>query len=242
MKIALVCISKNEDNYIQEWIDYNLKLGFDDIFIYANNWQYSNNQDKVHVKHIDGEIQQLNAYNDFTENNNKSMAYKWAAFFDVDEFLVLNQHNNIKSFLESYSDCNAIGINWAIFGNNNLECVDGEYSVLKRFTNRSTSDFKPNSHVKTIVQFPCHSKKMVHDIEGTWFTLNKEKRTGPYNDNVDWSVAQLNHYFTKSDEEFVAKCNRGRADLNEKRQITDFNEYKNANQVYDQRAKDFLYG
>ena len=36
MKVALVCIAKEEDNYIQEWIDYNKKLGFDDIIIYQN--------------------------------------------------------------------------------------------------------------------------------------------------------------------------------------------------------------
>ena len=37
MKIALVCIAKNEDNYIKEWITYHKKLGFDDIFIYEND-------------------------------------------------------------------------------------------------------------------------------------------------------------------------------------------------------------
>ena len=33
MKVALVCIAKNEDNYIQEWINYNLKLGFDKTLV-----------------------------------------------------------------------------------------------------------------------------------------------------------------------------------------------------------------
>ena len=27
----------DEDYYLQEWIDYPLKLGFDDIFIFHNN-------------------------------------------------------------------------------------------------------------------------------------------------------------------------------------------------------------
>jgi hypothetical protein len=34
MKTALVSIAKNEDNYLKEWVDYNLYLGFNDIFIY----------------------------------------------------------------------------------------------------------------------------------------------------------------------------------------------------------------
>ena len=39
MKIALVCIAKNEDDYIEEWVNYHLKLGFSKIFIYENNWR-----------------------------------------------------------------------------------------------------------------------------------------------------------------------------------------------------------
>lgn len=34
MKSAIVCIAKNEDHYIDEWIKYHLKLGFAKIFVY----------------------------------------------------------------------------------------------------------------------------------------------------------------------------------------------------------------
>ena len=34
MTKALAAIAKDEDAYIQEWIGYHLKLGFDDIFVY----------------------------------------------------------------------------------------------------------------------------------------------------------------------------------------------------------------
>jgi phosphosulfolactate synthase (CoM biosynthesis protein A) len=36
MKVALVCVAKNEDNYIDEWLNYYNKLGFDNIFMYQN--------------------------------------------------------------------------------------------------------------------------------------------------------------------------------------------------------------
>jgi hypothetical protein len=39
MKSALVAIAKNEDEYINEWINYNLKIGFDNIIIFQNNWR-----------------------------------------------------------------------------------------------------------------------------------------------------------------------------------------------------------
>lgn len=34
MKTAIVCIAKNEDNYINEWIKYHTKLGFDYVCVY----------------------------------------------------------------------------------------------------------------------------------------------------------------------------------------------------------------
>ena len=34
MKTALVCIAKDEDNYIDEWLKYHLKLGFSNIYVY----------------------------------------------------------------------------------------------------------------------------------------------------------------------------------------------------------------
>lgn len=34
MKTAIVCIAKNEDNYIDEWLKYHAKLGFDYAYVY----------------------------------------------------------------------------------------------------------------------------------------------------------------------------------------------------------------
>ena len=33
-KVALIAIAKNEDNYIEEWIQYYIKLGVDEIYVY----------------------------------------------------------------------------------------------------------------------------------------------------------------------------------------------------------------
>ena len=49
MDVALVCIAKNEDNYIQEWIDYHLKLGFNDIHIFQNDWRFEKQIPNEHV-------------------------------------------------------------------------------------------------------------------------------------------------------------------------------------------------
>ena len=69
MRIALVCVAKNEENYIQEWIDYHLKLGFDDIIIYQNDWEYVIDQPNVVTKQVNGKGIQTIIYNDCIKEN-----------------------------------------------------------------------------------------------------------------------------------------------------------------------------
>jgi hypothetical protein len=90
-KIALVCIAKEEDLYIQEWIDYHLKLGFDDIHIFQNNWRAGklNDDSRVHLHEYDGETYesdeplwvrniQAKCYTEFGRKYYNE--YEWVAF------------------------------------------------------------------------------------------------------------------------------------------------------------------
>jgi hypothetical protein len=236
MKVALVCVAKNEENYIQEWIDYHLKLGFDDIIIYQNDWEYTIEQTNVFTKQVNGKGIQTIIYNDCIKEN--IGVYDWLAFFDCDEFLVLKKHDNVKSFLHDYNEHNAIGINWVLFGDNNLNGVNNEnYNVLERFTSRQSS---VNTHIKTILK-PSMMYKMSspHHQNLTWVDTSFNINTGPYNNNPIDDVAQLNHYFVKTKEEFINKINRGRADNGGTRTIEDF-EPHNANEIDDYNALNFF--
>jgi hypothetical protein len=237
MKVALVCIAKNEDNYIQEWIDYHKKIGFDDIFIYQNNWRSSIEESNVIKIEFDGDNMQINAYNHFIVTNN--LNYDWVAFFDVDEFLVLKKHKNISDFLSEYTEFQSIGINWVLFGDNGLNSVDGEYSVIKRFTKRQIG---VNQHIKSIVKLNKNLTMTVHAPSCFWVDPNKNENRGVFNHNGDDSIAQINHYFTKTKDEFFEKCSRGRADTPKHitRTIKEF-EPHNLNEIEDLTAYKFLY-
>ena len=234
MKVALVCIAKNEDPYIQEWIDYNKKLGFDDIFIYQNDWRWDGESENVHKFEIDGINKQREAYTHFIKKHKNE--YEWAAFFDVDEFLVLKKHENIHSFINDYSDYPAIGINWFLFGDSGVKTINNEYSVVKRFTMRkSTID----QHVKCVVKLSNNFIMGVHNPNHTWYDTNGQQHTGPFNIGGPNDVVQLNHYFTKTEEEFLLKCERGRADANNKRTVNEF-QHHNFNEVEDLTAYNFF--
>jgi hypothetical protein len=204
MKVALTCIAKAEDNYIDEWIDYHLKLGFDDIYVYQNNWYFNVKKSNVYSIEINGYAKQEEAYNHFLKTYKDD--YDWVAFFDIDEFLVLKQHKDIKQFLLDYNGYKSVGINWVFFGDNGLEFC-GDYSVLNRFIKRQIGVDK---HVKSIVKmnsdiiYAAHAPINVDSVDTNYNTFN-----GPFNPNGDDKIAQLNHYFCKTKEEWVLKKNRG---------------------------------
>lgn len=239
MKVALVCVAKNEDLYIQEWIDYNLKLGFDDIIIFQHEWNYEIKHPKVKTYKIIGENIQVPTYNHFLKNYEGM--YDWAAFFDVDEYLVLKKHNNIKSFISDYSMFNNIAINWVLFGDNNIgEFSESDSSVVNRFTKRQQLI---NRHVKTISKVSSkYSFVTPHNTETMWVSPDNKLGSGPFNPEGKDEVAQINHYFCKTKIEFEEKIKRGRADTKKGQGIRTWQDFDNHNfnEVEDLSAKNFF--
>jgi hypothetical protein len=236
MKVALVCIAKNEDNYIDEWVNYHLKMGFDDVFIYQNDWNCKVSNPNVIKLILNGEEKQINSYNHFILNNTN---YDWAAFFDVDEFLVLKKHNNIKELLINYIDYQGIGINWVMFGNNGHESIGDGYSLVKRFTKRQIG---VDQHIKTILNLR-YSKDVsmsVHNPNKPIVDSHLNTIEGAFNPNGNDEIVQLNHYFCKTKEEFKLKCERGRSDLKTHKRTMEEYEPSNKNECDDFTALNFL--
>ena len=187
---------------------------------------------------LDGDEKQTVAYNDFIVNNHSK--YEWVAFFDVDEFLTLKKHNNVKEFLSDYQSYPGVGINWVIFGNNGIETVeDNNYSVLKRFTKRQNG---VDQHIKTIVNLK-HNPKVtmgVHNPHNDIVDSRYKTIYGPFNPNGNDDIVQLNHYFCKTKEEFALKCERGRSDLKSHIRTMDEYEPSNRNEYEDFNALNFF--
>lgn len=237
MRVSLVCIAKNEENYIDEWIKYHLKIGFDNIFIYENNWRFNNSEcynNKILKIPFDGVAMQNNAYNHFIDNNSNN--FDWCMFLDVDEFLVLKKHSDIKNFINDYKEYDAIGINWVAFGDNGLNLPDK--GVLKRFTKRQIGI---NLHVKSIIKMnPTTRMLCAHNPNIEWIDTNKKIHTGPFNQEGDDSIAQINHYFCKTKPEFLQKVLKGRADTGAFRDLNEF-DHLNCNEIDEYIACNFLY-
>ena len=235
MKTALCCIAKNEDRYIHEWVDYHLKLGFDKIYIYCDDWlcpvEESQSVTIISIRGVSHP--QLPAYNHFLACLAKP--YDYVMFLDVDEFLVLKKHSSVSDFLSCKTE--SIGINWVLFGDNGLT-DDGSNGVLNRFT---CSQGSPNKHIKSLVRVTEGIKMQTpHNPYGDWLGSDGQMHTYAFCENGNTQEAQVNHYFCKTYEEWKQKQARGCADSAEIRPDSDFDRH-NFNEIEDFSAMDFFY-
>lgn len=241
---AVICaIAKDEEAYIDEWIAYHLKLGFDAIYVYDNSDTCTLRRlpdawgDRVRVIHFPGKACQMPAYDNFIATYKH--AHTWAAFLDVDEFVVLRKHPDIKSLLRERCCCGALCLNWLLFGSSG----HAEYApepVLKRFQRR---DARPNPHVKSIVRL--RDAVVMTNAHAPALTMGRWARdtsgravAGALHHQGPSDVAAVHHYFTKSRGEFAAKRARGRSDNGAVRDAAEF-DHHDLNHVHDSSAWDF---
>jgi len=236
IKIVLVCIAKDEDIYIEEWLKYHHKLGFDHIFIYENNWKCNLNLPYLTKISWDGDYQQIIIYNSFIDNYKND--YDYVAFFDCDEFLVLKKHSNIHDFIKEYGNKN-ISVNWQFYGSGGKINRENN-SLLKQFTKRENS---VNEHIKTILYLKNETKMWIaHHPYLPTFDTNGKSFIGAFNPNGPVDVIVLNHYKDKTLEDFKIRIKRGNADWDRRETIELWEERKNIhNEVEDLTAYNFMY-
>lgn len=254
MHPVIVCIAKLETDYIKEFVNYHITLGFETIYIYDNEdipvyeqflQEYSDNIKVVHLPHNNYEkgVQYV-ALDHFVNNFLYKENITHVAHIDVDEFIVLKKHQNICDFIKEYfvNDCGAIGMNWRFFGSSNQN-IKTNIPVTIRFT---MCEKNGNRHIKSLFDKDCFVRyDNVHYIicKPNYYTksTNGSIINGPFNDNIDFSVIQLNHYKTKTLPEFQIARSRQRADIVEKINeniIESFNHY-NINEIQDLTAYNF---
>ena len=253
---VIVCIAKLEIDYIEEFVKYHLSLGFKTIYIYDNEdvptyetflQKYSQYIKVFHLPYNNYEkgVQYI-ALDHFIENYLYKDDITHVAHIDIDEFIVLKKHKNISEFIQEYivndNNCAGIGMNWRFFGSSN-QTKKGNAPITTRFT---MCEKNGNRHIKTLfdkkyfVKYGCchriYPKENYH-IKATNGTII----VGPFNDDIDFDVIQLNHYKCKTLPEFQYVRTRQRADIpgdmNED-VVESFNKY-NMNEVEELTAYHF---
>lgn len=229
---------RDENDYLDEWITYHLAIGFEKIIIYDHRskipvlpvWG-----DKVIVYSLDRESFMLPDYiHNYTLKNHKST---WMIVLDADEFIVLFEEKNINTFLEKYEDHGALGLPWSVYGGSGHE-TKPEGLVKDNYLWRKPDE---KTWVKSLINTQyCLRTDDPHRGVYTRPSVNEcfEPFEGPITDSPR-ALAKINHYFTKSRTEYMAKIERGSSNTVPPRPVAWYDDLETSSTVYDDVLRDF---
>ncbi len=228
--IALSALCKEPAENIKEWIDYHFAIGVDHFILYDNG-SYPKLTDVFSSEIKDSLISIV----DWTQDNkngrqirtqihcvNNYDYFRWIGFFDIDEFIVLlDESTNIKTYLDKYENYDGICLHWLLFGANNH--INRQDSVIYNYT-QSCPSHGANEHIKSIINpkgydnrarashYNPHwmpttkgSVNVLGDRVVDAFGSTRQRKSQP----VINEIMRLNHYYTKSLEDFQIKAARG---------------------------------
>ena len=254
-----------DEKHIREWATHHLLLGFDKIVIFDHKSTIP--LEKVFIG-FDKRIQIVNvsllenpikiALMNLSVSIAKGLKADWMIYLDADEFLILNDKNmNVKQLLETYNRAHSLGINWLMFGSNNLE-KDPDGLILENYTK---AEFILNEHVKSFVrpnEVLRANNPHFFNIKNKlrMFGINKKRIMEPYAKNkikcgFNGVSAYIAHYVTQSEESYHKRKCRPTDDTGTMRHAANYNVsqiHKNYNNfdnfypknTYAERVKTFL--
>jgi hypothetical protein len=229
--IALVAIVKDEASYIAEWIAFHAILGVRSVYIYDNG---STDETVVRAEGLRSLVNvrvvpwinfgrhirvQTAAYNHALANFGRR--YRWMIFLDVDEFVFPKDGGNLNETMAAYHDVPAVSFPWHMFGPSG-HARRPDALVIEAF--RARGPFPPGGEMKALLNYktiadPCairwahtHYCELWED-DGAMFNDAGRRFWRSERFNPDYATAeriQLNHYFTRSLEEFEAKIAKRR--------------------------------
>lgn len=232
MKIGICLITKNcYGPYLSDWLQYHTDLGVDVFYIYDNESDppvvskvgMQLMDFNAHIIGIQGEVAQIPSYMHCIENikNGTLEPCDMLAFIDDDEFIFC-ENGDLKKTLEPYQKYSGLGINWLLYGSNGLK-TKTPMSQRKKFTTHVPSEYDVNRHIKSIVNpLKVAGFREPHSCfytDGHCVDVNFNHVDGPFTSHPIHHTIWLNHYWSRSEEEFRNKIERGRADTNVKEHL-----------------------
>lgn len=224
---AIVAIAKNESRYIREWVLYHVAIGANRIVVYDND-STDDTADVVNELSKRYPVQ-LVPWPSVVRKSSQRSAYanslslvkdcEWALFIDIDEFVVPWGYDDFGAFVKAIPEsATVVGINWRIFGSSGL--IDDNYgSVLKSFVRCSREGWSNNRHIKSMARIAAIQEVKIHEINVNFgdkvntifepLVIEGEGRTKV----PVYGGVQINHYQTKTRNEFIARMEKGNANF-----------------------------
>jgi hypothetical protein len=218
-RLAVAAIVKDEGRYLEEWLAYHILLGCEHFYLFDNG-STDDSQEILkkfvtygYVTRIDWPLfpGQIEAYN-YTARAFGHLT-EWLAFIDIDEFFVLKRHQSLPELLSTV-DGDQLLIFWKMFGHSGHRHRPPGF-IIKNYVRCAP---QLSAMTKAIVRSDRIETVQVHNcMTTTRRTVNDmgvplhEDWVHPEPDRSEESV-RVNHYFTRSYEEYAEKISRGQVD------------------------------
>lgn len=236
---------RDEEEYIEEWLRYHIEeVGFDHFVIYDNESSVPLDQylQSINFKHLDkveiipwetSENTQEDTNNNYLKDHWHESA--WAINFDVDEYIVLcDSSKTLKELLSEHPDQPVVRCKWQHFNANGQENKT-EGTDMERFTQECEAPKDSRAYGKELIQphlikYYKNHIPFVRDIYSDLYEFEE----------VGLGVLQLNHYITRSYEEYLVKMEKGSVNSTHSRSLSTFfelnpdMEYLNNEEDYEQ--------
>ncbi len=217
--LSIMAIMKNEGPYLKEWLDYHILVGVEKFYLYDN--ESTDNTTEILKPYIEkgivdytywpGKAQQQIAYTDgFNKHANDT---KWLAVIDLDEFLVTSDYENIVDYLDTLPKNFAqLVIGWEQYGSSGHK-KKPKGLVIENYKYHAAKSWGIKSIVNPRL---VYETKNPHTHEVAGFTIDENgKKLGRIiqdeNRNITTNKIRVNHYVTKSYDEYIARMNQGSA-------------------------------
>ncbi len=240
---------KNDNSYIDEWVDHYLKIGFDHIVIYDNQstdpvipkWG-----DKVSVYLDTNEFRVFPPFN--THKFIIDLLHPvWLLHLDIDEFLVLYQHKSVNDLLRCYENYGGLVMNWRIYGSSgHIKRPDG--FVKDNYTYRTPDDYvgaEGGNYIGKVAMNAKYLKGIInpHYAISARDIVNEDFiKTTDGVINSQCKICRLNHYFTRSYEEWKSKVERGNGNYFQRRNLSEIENIDKCSTILDPVLKNFNNG
>lgn len=258
--LSLTACIKNEAKYIQEWLTYYKLVGVERFYLY-NDKSVDETEDKIDELDFRRDITLID-YN-ATNPDKIGLAYQranleygkkthWMIFCDADEFFIPTSKIDLKNLLQDYEDFSGLGVPWQIYGSSG-HMLSPYGLCLENYLNRAETNWPTNKLVKSIIKT---SEIEPHPLSSSGYLTshlwNTKKGVVDENHNIidadgqgrinDISINKIrvNHYFTKSYEDWIEKRNRGRGGLTRHQIPIEMFDAYDQNVIYDDIALNYV--
>jgi hypothetical protein len=207
--LSIFAIFKDEEKYLEEWIDFHLKQGVAHFYLYDN--ESSDKSIEILKKYSPETITIYNWPSCFGNGGQTialahaisvfKMETEWLLHIDIDEFVFARKNISLIDVINNNSNVACMILNWRCFGpsghsdaprggvlENYLEMADLDYASdkMKYELTRTKALFKAHKIVTVHVHNP--------EVAGAKINISEQ--------------IILNHYVTRSENEFYTKIGR----------------------------------